>query len=299
MKLNGLTNIEKQIIENKGTEAPFTGEYDDYFVDGVYLCRRCNALLYDSKDKFDSHCGWPSFDDEIPGSIKRMMDEDGRRTEILCANCEAHLGHVFNGERLTEKDTRHCVNSLSLRFIPRKSEGLTQTATLAGGCFWCLEASFRNFKGIKEAVSGYAGGTKDQPSYAEVSSGQTGHAEAVRITFDPTVISYGQILEIFFTIHNPTTLNRQGNDVGPQYRSMVLYETWEQKLAADKAIKKLTLERAYENEIVTEVVPLARFYQAEEYHQRYYEKNPGAAYCQAVISPKLSKIREQHKDLLR
>ena len=311
MSYNKLTPAEANIIEGKGTEPPGSGEYDDFYRDGVYLCRRCNAPLYRSKDKFDSQCGWPSFDDEIKGAVKRQPDTpaspktasrggDGRRTEIICANCGAHLGHVFLSEQLTAKDTRHCVNSLSMRFIPQnfaKSE--KPSAILGGGCFWCLDAAYRGIKGITEVITGYAGGSKDRPTYEEVSSGTTGHAEVVKITYDPAIINYRQLLEIFFTIHDPTTINRQGNDIGEQYRSLILYQTWREREEAEKIINELSKEKIFDKPIVTEIKPLIKFYPAEDYHQDYYTKNPDKAYCQVIISAKLGKLREKFKLLIR
>lgn len=292
MKFNKLTDEESFVIEKKGTESPFSGEYDSYSVDGIYLCRRCNAPLYDSKDKFDSHCGWPSFDDELPGAIIRKVDVDGLRTEITCAHCGAHLGHVFTDEGMTRKNVRHCVNSLSMRFIPRKNTGPVHSAYFGGGCFWCLEAAYENIKGVSMVISGYAGGSKSGPSYEEVCSGTTGHAEMVKIDFDPSIVSYQRLLEIFFSMHDPTTINRQGNDIGTQYRSIILYEDLEQKEQAEKTIEKINSDGLTAGEVVTEVGPLIRFFPAEEYHQKYYQKHPEQAYCQAVISPKLSKLKQ-------
>ncbi len=300
MEYNHLTPEEKRVIENKGTERPFSGEYDKFAGDGVYICRRCNAPLYDSKDKFDAHCGWPSFDDEIRGAVKRETDADGVRTEITCANCEAHLGHVFTGEKMTAKDTRHCVNSISMRFIPRKFKaGETRSAVFGGGCFWCLDAVFRGLNGVISVIAGYAGGHTLNPTYGEVSGGATGHAETVKIEFDTDMIKFRDLLEIFFTIHNPTTLNRQGNDVGEQYRSIILYQTWGQKIEADKIIRELEYDEVFDHKIVTEVRPLVKFYPAEDYHQDYFNKNPEAGYCQAIIAPKLKKFREKYAALVR
>lgn len=299
MPYNKLTSEEARIIEDKGTEAPYSGEYEKHFADGVYLCRRCDAPLYDSRDKFDAHCGWPSFDDEVPGAIHKSLDADGYRTEIQCAKCGAHLGHVFIGEQLTPKDTRHCVNSLSMRFIPRDFTSSSHTAVLGGGCFWCLEAAYENIKGVLSVVSGYAGGLKSNPSYEEVSSGQTGYAEVVQISFDPSLITYRQILEIFFTIHDPTTLNRQGHDIGTQYRSVIFYETWAQKKTAEAVLMEMENDKIYADKIVTELKPLNKFYPAEEYHQHYYAKHPELAYCQAVIAPKLAKLRGKYQALLK
>lgn len=169
---------------------------------------------------------------------------------------------------------------------------------LGGGCFWCVEAALLQIKGVVDVQSGYAGGESKNPTYESICTGSTGHAEVVRVTFDPSTISLDQLLSVFFTIHDPTTLNRQGNDVGTQYRSVIFYESEEQKATAQKVIASLESTGTWSG-IVTEVKPLPEFYPAESYHQRYYEKNPDQAYCQIVISPKLAKLRQAHADLLK
>lgn len=172
-------------------------------------------------------------------------------------------------------------------------------ATLGGGCFWCLDAVFVELKGIKSINSGYAGGSVDNPSYQQVCSGRTGHAEVVQIEYDENLISYEDILDIFFFIHDPTTLNRQGNDVGTQYRSIILYHNENQKMIAEKKISELTNEKVYRNKIVTEIVPLESFYKAENYHQNYFAMNPKQPYCSYVIEPKVSKFRKHYLDKLK
>lgn len=296
MRLNELTPEESRVIEGKGTEAPYSGEYEKLSAAGTYLCRRCDAPLYRSGDKFDAHCGWPAFDDEIPGAVRRSADRDGSRTEITCARCDAHLGHVFEGERLTEKNVRHCVNSLSMRFVPEaKAEGRVparETAYFGGGCFWCTEASFKRVRGVLAVIPGYAGGTTADPTYEEVSSGGTGHAEVVRVEYDPTRVSYEALLSVFFAAHDPTTKDRQGADTGTQYRSIILAADDTQREVAEKSVRGLETEGVYPAPVVTEIVPLGTFYPAEEYHHDYFAKHPEAAYCQAVINPKLAKLRE-------
>ena len=174
-----------------------------------------------------------------------------------------------------------------------------QVATLAGGCFWCIEAVFDDLKGVESVESGYSGGTVANPSYQLVCTGTTGHAEAARITFDPMVISFKQILEVFFTVHDPTTLNRQGADVGTQYRSAIFYHDEEQKKVAEQVIREITAEKLWNAPIVTEVVPFKNFYVAEDYHQEYFANNPDQGYCRVVIAPKVAKFRQHYREMLK
>jgi len=173
------------------------------------------------------------------------------------------------------------------------------TATLAGGCFWCLDAVFAELKGVSKVESGFSGGKRPNPSYEQVCTGTTGHAEVVQITFDPAVISYQDLLDVFFTVHDPTTLNRQGNDVGTQYRSAIFYHSPEQKAAAEKAIADFTAQKLWDGKIVTQVEPFAAFYPAEEYHQDYFNRNPDQGYCQLVIAPKVAKFRKHFLNKLK
>ena len=168
-----------------------------------------------------------------------------------------------------------------------------EKATLGGGCFWCLEAAFDQIAGVKEVVSGYAGGHVPNPTYEQVSTGRTGHAEVVQITYDPKIISFRELLDIFFTIHDPTTPNRQGADVGPQYRSIILYHDDEQRRIAEETIRELEASGVWDDPIVTQVVPLDAFYPAEAYHQKYFQRNPHVPYCQVVVAPKVRKVQQK------
>lgn len=285
-----LTSEEKRVILNKGTEKPFTGKYYDFKGQGLYVCKQCEAPLYRSEDKFESGCGWPSFDSEIPGAVKRVPDADGRRTEIVCANCNGHLGHVFLGEGFTPKNTRHCVNSISMDFITadefakRRAEQAkkeqTETAIFAGGCFWGVEYLMQQQPGVLSVVSGYIGGKVDNPTYEQVCGKNTGHAEAVKVTFEPSKVSYETLAKLFFEIHDPTQLNRQGPDVGSQYRSEVFYSTPEQKLVAEQLIALL---KAKGLNVVTKVTPATTFWPAEKYHQDYYDRKGSTPYCHRYI----------------
>jgi len=279
MNYNPLTPEEEAVIVNKHTERPFTGKYNDFSEAGIYVCKRCNAPLYRSKDKFKSDCGWPSFDDEIPGAVKGIPD--GFRTEIICANCGAHLGHVFLGEGFTFKDTRHCVNSLSLNFIPDTAKiNQPDTAIFAGGCFWGVEYYMQKAPGVISTEVGYIGGHVDIPTYEQVSSHTTGYAEAVRIVFDPKKTNYENVAKLFFEIHDPTQLNRQGPDIGDNYRSVVFYLNMEQKVTAEKLVELLKLKGL---QVTTQIVPATKFWMAEEYHQNYYAKENGTPYCHAYV----------------
>lgn len=290
-----LTPEEERVIVNKGTEAPFTGEYWNFKEAGTYECRRCGAELYRSADKFDSGCGWPSFDDEIPGAVRRSTDADGRRTEITCASCGGHLGHVFQGEGLTPKDTRHCVNSVSMRFRPSAegkgsaaAPGTAESGALpdrgrayfAGGCFWGVEHLMMSQPGVISVVSGYMGGSTENPSYQEVCTGGTGHAETVEVVYDPARVSFEVLARLFFEIHDPTQRDRQGPDIGTQYRSAIF---WTDGAQRKTAVELREILRGRGLDVVTSIEPAEKFWPAEDYHQDYYEKTGKTPYCHARV----------------
>jgi peptide methionine sulfoxide reductase msrA/msrB len=274
-KYRPLTSEEEQVILYKGTERPGSGKYEHFESPGIYACKRCDSPLYLSDDKFSTGCGWPSFDDEIPGAVEQKPDPDGRRIEILCKQCGAHLGHVFKGEQLTKKDTRHCVNSISLVFLPLK-EGPYERAIFAGGCFWGVEHYMKQIRGVVKVTSGYIGGSVINPTYEQVCSHTTGHYEAVEVLFDPTKTDYETVAKTFFEIHDPTQEKRQGPDIGPQYQSAVFYLSKSQKKSVEKLIHILK-SKGYQ--VTTELLPAQTFYPAEEYHQNYYDKTGKEPYC--------------------
>lgn len=275
---NRLTPEEENVIIHKGTEEPFSGEYTAFFAKGTYTCKRCKSPLYHSSDKFTSSCGWPSFDDEIKGAVRREVDADGRRTEILCVTCGAHLGHVFENEGLTPKNIRHCVNSISLVFEPdtQAVPVVTAKAYFAGGCFWGVEYYFESFDGVISAVSGFMGGDKENPTYKEVCSGTTGHIEVVEVTYNTQEVSFESLAKFFFEIHDPTQDDGQGPDIGEQYRSIVFYTNEVEKKIAFKLIHILQT-RGYD--MATRVHPAGVFWKAEDYHQDYYEHSGRHPYC--------------------
>lgn len=276
-QLNKLSTFEKHVIVDKGTERAFSGKYVNTTDKGVYRCKVCDAPLYTSTDKFSSDCGWPSFDDAIPGAIKEVADADGRRTEIICANCGAHMGHVFKGEGYTKKNTRHCVNSVSLNFDKKKATASTlQKAYFAGGCFWGVEYYLEKIKGVKEVTSGFMGGQLKNPGYYDVIRKKTGHLETVEVLYDPKKVSYETLAKTFFEIHDPTQTDGQGPDIGSQYLSAVFVSTKQERKTIDRLIKILESKGL---RVATKVIPVAPFYSAEEYHQNHYMRKGGTPYC--------------------
>jgi len=278
--MHQLTSEEQYIILDKGTEAPFSGEYHDFYNNGLYVCRQCGAALYRSMDKFHSGCGWPSFDDEIARAVEKLPDADGRRTEILCRQCGGHLGHVFHGEQYTEKDTRHCVNSLSMRFLSfEKLLAHEQYGQLivAGGCFWGIEYFYEQETGVLATACGYVGGTLDHPTYQQVCRGDTGHAEAVAVIFDKTQTDEKRLLALFFDIHNPVEINRQGPDIGSQYRSAIFPVHAQQQAIAQAYLEKIAKD--YAKPIATKIESFDRFWMAEDAHQKYFSSRKLAPTC--------------------
>jgi len=293
------------------TERAFCGTLLDNKREGVYTCVGCGLPLFSSDAKFKSGTGWPSFFQPIAEeNVATTRDESlGMvRTEIDCARCDGHLGHVFDdGPRPT--GLRFCLNSESLSFTdstdlasladPALEGGARATAVFAGGCFWCVEAVFEELDGVEEAISGYAGGSAETANYEAVCSGRTGHAEAVQIVYDPTRIGYAELLKVHFATHDPTTLNRQGADTGPQYRSAIFYANEREKTLAAAFIEDLDDSGAFSGPVVTKLEPLDAFYPAEAYHQNYVCQNPGQGYVRGVALPKVERVRKQFADMLK
>lgn len=270
---NPLNPAEEAILAHKATEAPGSGTYEHYTGTGTYLCRRCGSPLYRSHDKFNSGCGWPSFDQELPHAVIRHQDGDGMRTEIVCATCGGHLGHVFTGEGFTPRNTRHCVNSRSLQFV---STPPYAKAYFAGGCFWGVEDLFTRLEGVVDVVSGYCGGHTENPTYQQVCSGTTGHLETVCVTYDMDKLTYHNLARWFFEIHDPTQQDGQGPDIGSQYLSALFYRS---RYEYDTALALISILENTGLDIATKLLPLSRFWKAEEYHQNYYERKGSQPYC--------------------
>ena len=319
-----LSPDQYKILRKKGTERAFSGKYWNLDTEGRYACAGCGQELFVSGDKFNSDCGWPSFS-RPAGQASVATAPDGsmgmNRTEVMCSRCGGHLGHVFD-DGPQPSGLRYCINSAALEFnseaatgpeasrpqkqntgptvrpvsgLPEKNAATqeaptVQTATFGAGCFWCTEAVFETIAGVKSVKAGYMGGSTTNPTYADVCSGASGHAEVIQVSYDPAEVTYDALLDIFWKAHDPTTLNRQGADTGTQYRSVIFFHNPEQRRAAEQSKTAQNASGLHGGPVVTEISPAGTFYEAEDYHQDYYRRNPSATYCRLVIAPKLRRL---------
>jgi peptide methionine sulfoxide reductase msrA/msrB len=304
-----LTKEQYYIAREQGTERPFTSEHYENHEEGVFICVACNNPLFASKTKFNSGTGWPSY--YAPYSSKSLnVSTDNSlgmsRDEVSCKRCDAHLGHVFDdGPKPT--GLRYCIDGVGLKFVPKNAMGMSDkmtnkgeaVATFAGGCFWCEESVFESIKGVREVVSGYSGGKEKKPTYETVGAGQTGHAESFEVYYDPTKVSFKDLVRVYLASIDPTQVEGQGPDHGKQYRSIAFYRNDMEKKLIDEAIATLSGSGKYTQKIVVEVTPYDFFVKAEDYHQNYVRLHPENSYVQHESIPRRNRTLAQVKDLAK